>query len=121
MELFYLITGTILFGEALALFIGIFIIQKGKVSWNTKMNRIYLIVDIISGLSLALNYFFFENIIFNIFVLAFIVVAIILHFKRTSEYLLKKDHIFCANKALYIVNNFKLILLFGSLFLVLPF
>lgn len=114
-------TGLLLSGEALALFIGLFLIKKGDVLWNTKRNRLFLTSDFLAGIILGANYIFHYFPIFQFVVGIMVILSIVVHFKRTTEFLLKKNNAFCFNKALFWVNNLKLVLLFGALFIVLPF
>lgn len=121
MEIFYLITGILLFGEVLALYVGVFIIKKGNVQWNTLENRKYLIVDAIGGILIGFNFQFYNCLWYNYVVLGLIVLSIVLHFLRTFAFIMKNENAFCANKALFVVNNIKLVFLFGALFIALPF
>ena len=116
---FWLIIGVLLIGEAFALAIGVFIVGKGRSDWNTKPNRLFLISDIVGGLVLLLNSFFtFQGFTFLIGLV--LLLLIFSHFKRTLDYFARVEKRFCANKALFLMNNLKIIILFGALFLVLP-
>lgn len=121
MEYFFLITGILLFGEALALYIGVFVVKKGNLPWNTKSNRLFLITDSLFGLIIGLNWFSIEGVLYQILLGVVAILGIISHFKRTFENISKMENAFCGNQALFVVNNLKLVLLFGLLFTVLPF
>ena len=112
--------GLIVGGEAFALALGILIIKKGKSAWNTLQNRRYLYFDLLTGIVLILHYYWGGELWYII--VAFIVIAgsIVTHFKRLVQYVLKKKNAFCGNKALFFVNNLKLVLLFGLLFALMP-
>lgn len=115
------LVGLVLFGEALALVIGVLWVKKGNSSWNTSRNRRYLISDLAAGLILMLHYFLEYQVWFMYVIGVFLVISIVSHFSRTIEYLFKIHHKFCANKALFHVNNLKLVFLFGLLFTLIPF
>lgn len=121
MELFFVIAGLLIMGEATVFMIGAFFTKKGLLKWNIHKNRLYLTVDFISGGIVALNYFFFEVNWYAWFVIFFTLIAIVAHFNRTSEYLLKSNYPFCSNRFLFAMNNLQMVLLFGALFIVLPF
>lgn len=121
MELFYAITGFILLGETQALIIGVFWVKKGLTAWNINKNRYYLITDGFSGLVLMLNYFFYQQFWFVIIVSLLTILSIVTHYYRIIEYVFKKNRMFCANKTMFYLNNLILILLFGVLFMLLPF
>ncbi|MDA3929240.1 MAG: hypothetical protein PF541_09785 [Prolixibacteraceae bacterium] len=120
MEFIFLFTGFIVFGESLALYIGLFLVKKGTSLWIHKLNMRRLFFDAIAGLLISTNYFLISSNWYFILAAVIISVSIITHFKRTMEYLLKKENPFCANKALFVMNNIKMVLLFGLLFIVLP-
>ena len=120
-NLFFLLTGSLLDGEATALFIGVYLVKKGRLTWNTKLNRFFLLADWLCGICIGLNYFQFQSMFYKTILIVCIILLVGTHFKRTMEYLLKTENIFCGNKALFVVNNVKLVCLFGALFLVLPF
>ena len=113
--------GFIIAGEAFALVLGILVIKKGKSPWNISRNRNYLYLDLLTGIILMFHYYLNDKTWFLIATVLFVAVSIVLHFKRMKEYLLKKPNAFCGNKALFFVNNLKLVLLFGLLFSLLPF
>ena len=121
LHLIFPVVGAIVAGEALALIIGMLIIKKGNSPWNIARNRKYLYADLFIGIVLILNSNFNENLWYTIVVAISIIVAIATHFFRVGEYLLKKPNAFCANTALFVVNNLKLVLLFGLLFALIPF
>jgi hypothetical protein len=121
MELFFVICGLLIMGEASGFLLVVFMIKNGRGKWNTFKNRIYLGVDFLTGGVVASNYFLFESNWYAFFVAIAIIIAVVAHFNRTSEYLLKARYPFCTNQFFFALNNLKLVLLFGALFIVLPF
>ena len=121
LEYVFPFVGILVGGEALALFIGILVIKKRNSPWNTPQNRSYLYADLMVGFDLLLHPLLGNEVWFVILSLLIVGGSIVLHFKRLGEYVLQKSNPFCANKALFVVNNLKLVLLFGLLFVLLPF
>jgi len=121
MELFFIITGGILLGQVLALYIGVYMVGKGKSSWNSLKNRRYLWADGVCGAVILLASLLVDVNWAMFALIGIILPAIVFHFRRTFHYLMKSTNPFCANKALFMVNNLKMVLPFGLLFLVLPF
>lgn len=120
-EIVYLVAGLLILGEALALYVGLFVVGKGVSPWITTKNKKYLTADAITGVLVLLGYVGNHNVWYSIVSMLVLVPSIVFHFRRTIDFLLKREGIFCANKGLFFVNNLKLVVLFGLLFMVLPF
>ncbi|MFA9392958.1 MAG: hypothetical protein ACERKD_24335 [Prolixibacteraceae bacterium] len=121
LSLIFPIVGVLLIVESLAIKGTILWVKKWKVNWSTRRNLNYLYSDGFVGFILMLHYFFGQEIWYLFVIAAFTVLSMFTHFLRISEYLLKKENAFCANRVLYFMNNLKLVLLFGLLFALLPF
>lgn len=115
------ITGLLVGGEAFALTLGVFVIKKGKSPWNTLKNRSYLYADLFAGSVLLVEHALGIHLWYLVLAFAVIAFSILMHYRRVVEYVMKKPNAFCGNKALFLVNNLKLVLLFGLLFTVIPF
>jgi len=100
------ITCGLMFGEAVALLIGSYVISKKKLPWLTKKNLILLILDIALSflILISLPPLGYLPLIVFIIVLLF---GIGTHIYRTEEYFNKRVNKFCENQALFIVNILK--------------
>lgn len=111
--------GLILF-LTLVLFIWTFLIKKGTTAWNTIKNLRFLYADTVVGMVLVVE-MLIKSEWYNLVMLPFILGGIISHFQRVGEYVMKKPERFCTNKVLFYVNDLNLVLLFGLLFVLIPF
>lgn len=117
----YMVVGILVAGEALALYVGLFIIGKARSVWITPKNTRYLIADGLTGIVILPGIIWNGTLWFAVLSAVFILPSLVFHFQRTFDYLMKRKLAFCANQGLFVVNNLKLVLLFGLLFIVLPF
>jgi hypothetical protein len=107
--------GLLIIGEAVFLFIGIYVTGKKQNDWKTGFNLNTLLIDIAFGIIIILNAS--ET---TPFVILAIPALIITHLFREVEYFKKdKKNRFLFNQQLFIVNTIKLIGLAGLFFLLL--
>jgi len=104
----------LIFGEATALLTGSLIYRKKAGPWLNKKNILYLLVDIISAVVLIWSIPDLNFLPPELFLIV-LILALGSHLLRTEEYLKKRRHKFCDNRALFIVNNIKLAGLTGIL------
>jgi hypothetical protein len=102
-------TALIIFGEALALTVGMVLVQRGQNPWLTPRNTMLLGLDLLLGgvliyLALSGN----EQMVSWTFIGAGLI-SLLAHAYRDLEYFSTQSYPFCGNQPLFIVNNFKLL------------
>ena len=113
-DILSLVLGILIVGEAILLFIDIYLLSKKHNEWKTTFNNNTLLMDIAFGTLIIGNSFEKISII-----IVGIVVLIITHLYREIEYIKKdKKDKFIFNLPLFIINSIKLIGLIALLFLV---
>lgn len=121
MELYYQLTATVLLAETIGLWVWFDVFGKEADGWKQMKNRFFLLGDLLTGLML-LAYLALSTYEWTRWPLVLMVaMEIITHYRRTSEYLLKVPSRYCKSKLMFTVNSFKLLLLFGLLFVLIPF
>lgn len=104
---FYLVL-LVVFGEALALFTGLYIIQRRKHAWAGVKNAFFLTSDMLGAMLLCC----LPDRIPSLIVLAFLVLS---HAFRMLETVLHRSDAFCFNSPLVWVNALKTFALLGLL------
>ena len=99
----------LVFGEALALWAGMYLLSPSDNPWKTSRNTNLLLVDSFAGFSLLL--FPFAGVGFLTLPLAggMQIILILTHAYRLWEYIREHENCFCANRALFWFNNLKLL------------
>lgn len=100
------ITCGLMFGEAVALLIGSYVISKKKLPWLNKKNLVLLILDILLAFLILISLPELGYLPLIIFITA-LVLGIASHIYRTREYFSKVTNKFCENQALFVVNILK--------------
>ena len=113
------VTGLIVFGEGMALLVGVHILNKSNTPWASLKNDIFLATDIIAGLLLVYFAFKPENVFAPAIFWSATVGLLISHGYRDVEYFLDLDNKFCTNIPSMIFNNVKLLGLLAILVTVL--
>ena len=114
-QVYSLLLGMVIVGEAILLFIGMYVLGKKDNEWKNRFNLNTLLIDLAFGLIIIFNAFEGMPLVI-IAVLALIVT----HLYREIEYFKKnKKSRFITNVPLFAVNTIKLIGLFGLLFFIL--
>ena len=114
-QLISFLLGLIIVGEAIFLFIGIYILGKKQNDWKTRFNLNTLLIDITFGMIIIFNAF--EKMIFIVIAVAALIIT---HLFREIEYFnTEKKNRFIFNLPLFIVNSIKLIFLLVLLLLVI--
>jgi hypothetical protein len=113
------VTGLVVFGEALALLVGMHILSKRDNPWTSLKNDIFLATDIIAGLVLVVFAFKQENLFSPAILWTITIILLVSHGYRDAEYFLDLENKFCSNVPLMIFNNVKLVGLVGILAFVL--
>jgi hypothetical protein len=106
-NMYTILLGTLLVGEAVALFIGMHVLSKKHNSWISNKNSLLLILDIGCGTMLLISVLVKIPEVF--FWLIFIMV-VLSHSFREYEYLSLQKQPFCSNLPLFIANNVKMVL-----------
>jgi fatty acid desaturase len=96
----------LMFGEAVALLIGSYVISKKKLPWLTKKNLILLILDIVLAFLILIALPPLGYLPLIVFIAA-VVLGIATHIFRTKEYFSEETNKFCDNQGLFIVNILK--------------
>jgi hypothetical protein len=107
MMIFVIALSLTITGEALALFIGMYFVNK-KREWFITRNIVFISLDVVTGIGifyLSISGKPVSNIIFSELVIA----AAVAHLLRSVEYFSKRKIKFCFNIPLFVVNNIKLI------------
>lgn len=100
------ITCGLMFGEAVALLIGSYVVSKKKLPWLSKKNLILLILDIVLASVILISLPQLGYLPLIVFI-ASVLLGIGTHIYRTEEYFSKRTNKFCDNQALFIVNILK--------------
>lgn len=100
------LTCGLMFGEAVALLIGSYVVSRKKLPWLTKKNLTLLILDIVLAFIILVSLPPLGYLPPGIFI-ASLLLAIGTHAIRTKEYFSKKSNKFCDNQGLFIVNVLK--------------
>jgi hypothetical protein len=100
------ITCGLMFGEAVALLIGSYVISKKKLPWLNKKNLTFLILDILLAFLILISLPELGYLPLIVFIAA-LVLGITSHISRTREYFSKETNKFCDNQGLFIVNVLK--------------
>jgi hypothetical protein len=108
-------TGLIVFGEALALLVGMHILNRRSSPWTSLKNDIFLATDIIAGAVLVFFAFKPENVFAPAIFWTVTVSMLLSHGYRDAEYFFDLENKFCGNIPLMIFNNVKLLGLLGIL------
>ena len=108
-------TGLVVFGEALALLVGMHILGERDNPWTSLKNDVFLATDIIAGLVLVYFAFKADNVFAPAIFWTATIILLISHGYRDAEYFLDLDNKFCSNVPLMIFNNVKLLGLLGML------
>lgn len=117
---FFLITGLFFLAVSIIHWVWVYLVKKGRIPWNTLKNKLFLVSDGVGGLLLASNSLDLNQLLWKVFIGLIIILLMASHFIRTFQFLSKESNAFCPNQSLFFINNFKLVLLFGALFTVLP-
>lgn len=101
-----LLTGLLIFGEALALLIGTGFIIKPRPVWLNTKNFAFLLDDLFFGILLILlaAQVFTQTWIFWVVVIS----TFLSHALRDAEFVANFPNKFCANAGLFLLNNVKL-------------
>ena len=101
--------GLIVIGEAIALLVGMHLLNKHSKPWISIKNDLLLAVDIITGA--AIIYIAMVNGIMSQSNIVYLVMvfALLAHGYREWEYLINAPNKFCVNASLFAFNNIKLI------------
>ena len=114
-QILSLVLGLIVVGEAVLLFIGMYLPGKKENEWKNRFNLNTLLIDLTFGLIIIFNAFEHMPL-----VIIAILALIVTHLYREIEYFKKtKKSRFITNGLLFAVNTVKIIGLFGLLFFVL--
>ncbi len=114
-QIFSLVLGLVVLGEAVLLFIGMYLPAKKDNEWKNRFNLNTLLIDLTFGLIIIFNAF--EKMPL---VIIAILALIVTHLYREIEYFKKnKKSRFITNMPLFAVNTIKLIGLVGLLLIVL--
>jgi uncharacterized membrane protein HdeD (DUF308 family) len=110
-----LLLGLVIIGEAILLFIGMYLPRKKDNNWRNRFNLNTLLIDIAFGTIILFNAF--EDMPFIILAVSALFIT---HLYREIEYF-KKDRKsrFITNVPLFVFNSIKLIGLLGLFFMVL--
>lgn len=103
-----LITATILVSEGTTLFLGTHVLVQRKHPWAVPKNTVLLALDVAAGIAIGAGSFRSQPAV----LLAGVGVALLSHLYRNWEYFKRpapKEILFCASRALLVVNNIKLI------------
>ena len=101
-----LLTGLLIFGEALALLVSTGLVVKPRPSWLNRKNVTFLLDDLFFGIVLMLlaAQVFTQAWIFWIAVIS----TFLSHALRDAEFVANFPNKFCANSGLFLLNNVKL-------------
>ena len=104
-QLVSLLLGILIVGEAILLFIGLYLLDKTKAEWKTNFNTNTLLMDIAFGVIIVFNAF--EPMTF---IWIAVLALLITHLYREAEYFYKdKKTRFLFNPPLFILNSIKLL------------
>jgi hypothetical protein len=109
LRLITLLTALVIFGEALALTVGMVLVQRGQNPWFTPRNAVLLGLDLLlGGLLIYLAWSGSEQMVSWALIGAGLI-SLLAHAYRDLEYFSGTPLPFCANQPLFIVNNLKLL------------
>jgi hypothetical protein len=114
-DLLLILSGLLVFGEALALLTGMFVVQKGASPWLTASNRMFLLIDLSAGMCMLLAGLHILSISAGYWMLVVLLASIASHIYRDWEFLQGAPNAFCGNRNLFLFNNLKLVILVISL------
>lgn len=104
------LTGVLIIGGAAALLVSMYVLGPADNPWIKPENEALLVIDLVSGVLLvvlgATQAFSKTGGPTAIFATAFL--ALLAHSYRSIAYLLEQSSAFCANGALFLLNNLKL-------------
>jgi hypothetical protein len=109
LQVFTMLVGLIVAGEATALAIGMHLIKKSDSAWISLKNDLLLALDVVVGLAFVLIAFDGGNLIQPIWSSIFVTIGLLTHIYRVWEYLAGRQTPFCGNRSLFIFNNIKFI------------
>ncbi len=95
-------------GEAFALFVGMHLLSPSHNPWLSAKNDSLLGLDLVTGLGLIYLVAVQDGLAGSLFWL-FVGIGLLTHSYRAWEYFAATHNRFCANQALFIVNNLKLV------------
>lgn len=100
-------TGAVMTGEALALLIGIRLLNKNH-PWLTRWNRLFCVLDILIGGSFLASVWIQSNALTIILFITLMCLALLSHGYREWAFVKSLPNTFCANRPLFAVNTLKL-------------
>jgi len=109
LRLITLLTALIICGEALALTVGMVLVQRGHNPWFTAKNAIILGLDLFLGGVLVYLVWLGNDPIGSWIFTGAVLISLLTHTYRDLEYFSGQPHPFCANQPLFVVNNLKLL------------
>ncbi|MGD8780088.1 MAG: hypothetical protein PVH88_14125 [Ignavibacteria bacterium] len=107
-QIVFLITALIIFGEALALFVGMEFFSETKVWLNTK-NNVLLLLDILVGFTFLFVFIYIKECLDSNLLILLTVVSLAAHAFREVEYFTNTENKFCFNLPLLVINSVKII------------
>ncbi len=114
-QIISLLLGILIVGEAILLFIGVYVIGEKENEWKTGFHANTLLMDIAFGMIIIFNAI--ENMPFKEVAIGALIIT---HLFREIEYFYKeKENRFIFNFPLWIVNTVKLLGLIGLLLIIL--
>jgi hypothetical protein len=111
MKIFTLITGILVAGEALVLFLGMRVFIEKENPWVCVKNDVLMALDAVLGGAMIYLALVREGPGSGRFV-AVIILAMATHLHREWEYLVQRKNPYCRNLALFVTNGVKLAGLF---------
>lgn len=109
LQIVTILVSLIVAGEAAALAIGMHIFKKSESPWVSLKNDLLMALDVVVGLALIFLAFDGANFPQPTWFFVFVIIGLLTHLFRLWEYLARREHTFCGNRPLFIVNNLKFI------------
>ncbi len=109
LQIFTILVGLLVAGEAAALAIGVHIVKKSRSPWISLKNDLLLTLDVVVGLVLIMLAFDGEKFPQSPWFNLFIILGLLTHLFRVWEYLAGRKSPFCGNRPLFLVNNLKFV------------
>ena len=103
-----ILTGLVIAGEALALFVGMHLLGAGQPAWISPKNDLLLGLDVLAGLGLIVLTARSHSTLELGLLYAILIVSLGIHGYREWEYVAGVAGRFCANLPLFVINNLKL-------------
>jgi len=104
-----ILTGVIIIGEALALYIGTSVLREKNEAWIGSKNRAFIWLDIVAGLGLVWSAAQLDTNLGTFVYAVMLASSSLAHAYREWEFFYRRQNRFCMNTPLLVMNTLKLL------------